>query len=338
MGKGLRQRIGRGLVAVGGRGGALVILLVLIVAFSVLAPSFFSTTNLLNIPQQYAYLLILACGQTIVIISRGIDLSVASTAALSGVVMGVAYAHWALPEPVALLLGLAAGGAVGLFNGLVITKWKIPDFVATLGTLTAVRGVALLVSGGLPIPNFEQTVDNRTIPQSVLFLASDSVLGVPVVLFVALVCVLLVGFVLSRTKLGRAAYAIGGNPEAARMSGIKVERTKVLIYVLSALLAAIAGFMLTGRQGSANALMASTEELQSIAAVVVGGTALFGGEGKISGTLIGLLVIAVLANGLNILGLAEFWQQVFNGLIIVAVVALDQWRRRFAAAQSTQRA
>jgi ribose transport system permease protein len=244
--------------------------------------------------------------------------------------MGVAFAHWGWPEPAALALGLAAGFAVGAFNGFVITKWHVPDFIATLGTFSAVRGIALLITDGLPVPDFAKAEEGRTVPESVNTLGSDSLLGIPLIAVVALACVLVGGFILGRTTLGRAAYAIGGNPEAARVSGIRVERSKVWIYVISGMFAAVAGFMLTGRQGSANALMGDGMELQSIAAVVIGGTNLFGGEGRVSGTVIGILVIAVIGNGLQILGVAEFWQRVVNGLIIVAVVALDQWRRRQA--------
>jgi ribose transport system permease protein len=298
-------------------------------------PDFLTVNNLVNILRQYSVLMILAVGQTLVIVSRGIDLSVASNAALSGSVMGVAYAYWAWPEPASLLVGLAAGVAVGAFNGFVITRLDVPDFIATLGTFVAVRGIALLVTDGLPVPDFERAVEGRTLPATVSTLGVDSVLGMPLIAVVALVCAVIGGFILSRTRLGRSAYAIGGNTEAARMSGIKVERSKVWIYVISGLLAAVGGFMLTGRQASANALMGEGLELQSIAAVVIGGTNLFGGEGRMSGTVIGVLIIGVLSNGLSIAGVAEFWQRVVNGLIIVAVVALDQWRRRAARAAST---
>lgn len=329
----VRVLLARGLATAGGRGGALVILLALVVAFSLAADSFLTVDNLRNILRQYSVPAILAVGQTLVIVSAGIDLSVASTAALSGSVMGVMYAHEGYPEPVALLMGLAAGFAVGAINGFVITKWRVPDFIATLGAFTAVRGVALLVTDGLPVPDYTKAQEGRTVPETVTTLGADSVFGIPLIAVVAGACALLGWFILSRTTLGRSAYAIGGNREAARVSGIRVERTKWMIYVFSGLMAAIAGFMLTGRQGSANALMGEGMELQSIAAVVVGGTNLFGGEGTIGGTIIGVLIIGVLNNGLNILGVADFWQRVVNGSIIVAVVALDQWRRRFAAAR-----
>jgi ribose/xylose/arabinose/galactoside ABC-type transport system permease subunit len=329
-GPGLTTRVARVAAAAGGRGGALIILLALVIGFTVATPDFLTENNLKNILRQYSVPMILAVGQTLVIVSRGIDLSVASTSALSGSLMGVAFAHWGWPEPAALALGVAAGFAVGAFNGFVITKWHVPDFIATLGTFSAVRGIALLITDGLPVPDFTKAQEGRTVPDSITTLGSESLLGIPLIAVVALACVLVGAFILGRTRLGRSAYAIGGNTEAARVSGIRVERSKIWIYVISGMLAAVAGFMLTGRQGSANALMGEGMELQSIAAVVIGGTNLFGGEGRVSGTVIGILVIAVLGNGLQIVGVAEFWQRVVNGLIIVAVVALDQWRRRQA--------
>ncbi|HET9965608.1 MAG TPA: ABC transporter permease [Rubrobacter sp.] len=335
MTKTAKGTLARVVTVAGGRGGALIILFLLVVAFAIVTPDFLTVNNLINILRQYSVLMILAVGQTLVIVSRGIDLSVASTAALSGSVMGVAYAYWAWPEPASLLVGLAAGVAVGAFNGFVITRLDVPDFIATLGTFVAVRGIALLVTDGLPVPDFERAVEGRTLPGTISTLGVDSVLGAPLIAVVALVCALVGAFILARTRLGRSAYAIGGNTEAARMSGIKVERSKMWIYVFSGLLAAVGGFMLTGRQASANALMGEGLELQSIAAVVIGGTNLFGGEGRMSGTVIGVLIIGVLSNGLSIAGVAEFWQRVVNGLIIVAVVALDQWRRRAARAASS---
>jgi ribose/xylose/arabinose/galactoside ABC-type transport system permease subunit len=336
LGRSTGEQIVRGTArvaaAAGGRGGALILLAALVVIFGIAAEGFLTKDNLLNILRQYSVPMILAVGQTLVIVARGIDLSVAATAALSGSIMGVAFAHWGWPEPAALGLGLAAGFAVGLFNGFVITKWKVPDFVATLGTFSAVPGLALLITDGLPVPDFQQAVEGRTIPSSVSTLGADSWLGIPLIAIVAAVCALIGGFVLGRTRLGRSAYAIGGNPEAARVSGINVERSKIWIYIFAGVLAAVAGFMLTGRQGSANALMGEGMELQAIAAVVIGGTNLFGGEGRVSGTVIGVLIIGVLSNGLSIMGISEFWQQVVNGLIIVLVVGIDQWRRRAARA------
>jgi ribose/xylose/arabinose/galactoside ABC-type transport system permease subunit len=334
---GAREVTLRAATAAGGRVGALAILLLLVVAFFIATPDFLTTDNTVNVLRQYSVPAILAIGQTLVIISGGIDLSVAATAALSGSLMGVAFAHWGWPEPLALLLGLAAGFAVGAFNGYVITRWRVPDFVATLGTFAAARGVALLITDGLPVPDYRQAVEGRTIPGSVATLGAESFLSIPLIALVAAGCAVFAWFVLARTKQGRSAYAVGGNREAARVSGIRVDRVKMRVYILSGLLAAVAGFMLTGRQASANALMGEGMELQSIAAVVVGGANLFGGEGGVGGTMIGVLIIGVLDNGLDILGVEEFWQRVVNGLIIVAVVALDQWRRRVALLKSRDR-
>jgi ribose transport system permease protein len=327
----------RPVAASGGRAGALGILLLLVLVFFIATPDFLTLDNSVNVLRQYSVLAILAVGQAVVIVSRGIDLSVASTAALSGSLLAISYAHWGLAEPVAILLGLGAGVAVGAFNGFVITRWGVPDFVATLGTLTAARGVALLVTDGLPVPDYQKAVEGRTLPPVVLALGSESLLGLPTIALLAATCAALGWFLLARTKLGRSAYAIGGNPEAARLSGIDIRRSKMRLYMFSGLMAAVAGFMLTGRQASANALMGEGMELQSVASVVVGGTHLFGGEGGVGGTMIGVLIIGVLANGLSILGVAEFWQQVVNGLIIVVVVALDQWRRRVAASRGEAR-
>lgn len=330
-----RTAIMRGVTTLGGRGGALVILLVLVVVFSLTAHNFLTIENLLNILRQYSVVAVLAVGQTCVIVTAGIDLSVAASAALSGCLMTVAFAQWGWPQPAALVFGILGGCGVGAINGLVITKWRVPDFIATLGALTAIRGVALLVTNGLPVPSFTSEDQGRTIPGIISALGANSVFRIPLITIVAVACALIGAFLLSRTKLGRAAYAVGGNREAARVSGIRVERTKLWIYVFSGLMAAVAGFMLTGRQASANALMADGMELQAIAAVVIGGTNLFGGEGSVRGTMVGVFIIGVLSNGLNILGVTDFWQRVVNGSIVVVVVALDQWRRRAALRRST---
>lgn len=321
----------RTLSGVSGVGGALAILAVLLIAFSVIAPGFLSFDNMVNILRQQSVVLILAVGQTLVIVSAGIDLSVAATAALSGSIMGVTYAHLGLPDVVAVMVGVFSGTLVGAFNGWVITRWGVPDIIATLGALTWVRGVALLVTGGLPVPEFTQVVEGRRMPPAVTLLGAGSYYGVPLIILVALVCAGIGAFILTRTKLGRSIVAVGGNRQAAHVSGINVNRTKLLVYTISGTLAAVGGIMLSGRLASANALMANLVELETVAAVVIGGTALFGGEGRISGTIVGVFILGVIGNGLNILGVSDFWQRVVTGLIIVAVVALDQWRRRLVA-------
>ncbi len=316
--------------------GALGILIVLVAVFAVVAPNFFTSNNLLNILRQYSVTLILAVGMTGVIIAAGIDLSVAATAALSGCVMGVTYAHFGMPEPVAVSAGVASGVAVGVFNGIAITKWRVPDIIATLGTLTAVRGVALLITDGLPVPDYARvSEEGRRMPPVVTALGQQSFLGIPMIAIVAVLVAVVGWFILARTKLGRSVYATGGNREAARVSGIDVDRTRRRIYILSAALAAIGGMLLAGRLGSANALMANLMELDAIAAVVIGGTALVGGEGGVGGTVIGVFIIGVLSNGLDIVGLSDFWQRVVTGLIIILVVAVDQWRRSRAGKRTS---
>lgn len=313
--------------------GAVIILAVLMIVFSIIAPNFLTVDNLVNILRQYSVVLILAVGQTLVIITAGIDLSVAATAALSGCIMGVSYAHLGLPEPIAIGLGLMTGFAVGAFNGMAVTWWSVPDIIVTLGSLTAVRGIALLVTGGMPVPDYGNAVDDRRMPGLVAFLGQESVFRIPLIVIVALVCCAIGAYILNKTRLGRSIVAVGGNKEAAHVSGINVGRTKFFAYMISGGMAAVGGILLAGRLDSANALMGDGLELDTIAAVVIGGTALFGGQGRVSGTILGIFILGVLANGLNLVGVSDFWQRVVNGLVIVIVVAVDQLRRRKARAR-----
>lgn len=320
------------------RGGPFIALGLLLAYMSIASPHFLSIGNLSNIGRQSAITAILAVGQTAVILSAGIDLSVGAMAALSASAaavmmtsqfevlgMTVGPVPFALGLPIALLVGLLAGA----FNGLVISKGRIPDFIATLGTFEAFRGLALLITGGLPVPSHLTATELRgTLPEPMLWLGGGRIFGVPVPALIALGTVILGWLLLRYTAVGRATYAVGGNREAARVSGINIDRTKVAVYMFSGLMAGLGGFVLAGRLNSANALMAGGQELTSIAAVVIGGTNLFGGEGGVFGTLVGALVLGVLANGLNLLNVSEFWQRVFQGLVIIVVVIFDQWRRR----------
>ncbi len=311
------------------RGGPVLVFLLLVLYLSLAAPYFFTWGNVRNVLQQTAAMAILAVGQTVVVIGAGIDLSVAATLALSGCLAAVAVTYWGQSVWVGVLLALAAGTFVGFVNGVVITKGRVPDFIVTLGTMSVARGAALILTDGLPVPSHLTATQLRAyLPQEIIWLGSGSVAGIPVA---ALVAVLAAGagyVVLQHTPLGRCTYALGGNREAARVSGIDVDRVKVAGYMLSGFLAAVAGLVLTGRLNSANALMGEGMELQSIAAVVLGGTNLFGGVGGVGGTVIGAMIMGVLGNGLNLLNVSAFWQRVIMGAMIVAVVVLDQWRRR----------
>lgn len=210
-----------------------------------------------------------------------------------------------------------------------ITKGRIPDFIATLGMMTTARGVALLLTQGLPVPSHVTAIQLKAyLPPELIWLGSGAVLGVPVPAVVTVAAALLGWIVLHYSRLGRSALAVGGNREAARVSGINVDRTKIAVYAFCGFTAGIGGLVLTGRLNSANALMGDGMELQSIGAVVLGGTNLFGGEGTVIGTVVGALIMGVLGNGLNLLNVSAFWQRVVNGLVIIAVVVFDQWRRR----------
>ena len=311
------------------------IALVLLMAYLAFATSNFLTLdNLSNVARQSAFVAILAVGQTFVILTGGIDLSVAAIAALSAsitavlltqplVLFGIDFGF--VPPPVAILIGILIGMAAGALNGWLISKFKIPDFIATLGTMTAFRGAALLVTDGLPVPSFNA---GRQLPESLIWVGGGQLFGVPVSALIALLCAAAGWYVLRYTALGRAIYAVGGNRAAAQSSGISISRTKIMTYAISGLLAAIAGIILVGRLNSANALMADGEELRSIASVVIGGTNLFGGEGGVWGSIIGAAIIGVLGNGLNLLDVSPFWQRIAQGVVIVVVVIFDQWRRR----------
>jgi len=198
-----------------------------------------------------------------------------------------------------------------------------------LGTWQVLRGVALLLTGGLPVPSHLTALELKGyLPERLIWLGSGDILGIPIPAIIAVIVAAVGWVILNHTALGRADFAIGGNREAARVSGINVDRARIAVYTLSGITAAIAGIVLTGRMNSANALMGEGMELDSIAAVIIGGTNLFGGEGSIQGTLIGALIMGVLHNGLNLTGVSAFWQRVVIGLVIIVVVVFDQWRRR----------
>jgi ribose transport system permease protein len=267
-----------------------------------------------------------------VIISAGIDLSVGAVLAFSGSLAAVAYCYWGIPVWPAMLLGLASGALLGLINGLIITKGRIPDFIATLGMSLTARGLGLILTGGLPVPSHLTAVTLKAyLPAEVLWLGSGHILGFPTGALVGLLIVATGWAILRHTGFGRAIFAVGGNREAARVSGINVDRTKIMVYALMGLLAAIGGLVLSGRMNSANALMGDGMELQSIAAVVIGGTNLFGGEGGVIGTLFGALIMGILLNVLRLHNLQDFAQKVVMGLLIIGVVLFDQLRRRYGA-------
>lgn len=276
-------------------------------------PYFLTISNLLNIAQQTSINAIIAVGLTFVIITAGIDLSVGSIMAFAGVVMA-SLLQADLPIYLAIIIGLLVGTGSGIVNGLLISYGKLPPFISTLGMMSVARGAALLFTDGRPISGFSS--DFR-------FIATGEIFYIPVPVIIMIVVYLLAHFVLNKTKLGRYTYAIGGNEEASLLSGINVKLMKTIIYGLSGMLSGLAAVLLTSRLNSAQPIAGMMYELDAIAAAVIGGTSLMGGEGKISGTLIGALIMGVLRNGLNLLGVSSFIQQIVIGSVIIVAVLVD---------------
>ncbi len=295
------------------RVGTLVGLFLLGALLSYLSPFFLTTSNLLNVMEQTAINAVIAVGMTFVILSAGIDLSVGSIAALSGVVMANRLlAGW--PLGAAILAGVLTGALCGGFSGLLITRGKLPPFIATLGMMSVARGAALLFTDGRPISGFDE---------SLRWLSTGRILGVPVPVLLTILLYVLAIVLLNQTRFGRYVYAIGGNEEAARLSGVAVGFHKTLVYVISGVTAALGAVLLTARLNSAQPIAGMMYELDAIAAVVIGGTSLTGGLGTLGGTLIGALTMGVLRNGLNLLGISSFLQQIVIGLVIIAAVLMD---------------
>ncbi len=297
--------------------GVLPILILFVVAFALYEPRFIRASNIMNIFRQASVNIIIACGMTMVILTAGIDLAVGSVLAVSAVV-AVTVSLTSMPAlaiPVALLVGLL----IGAVNGLLIAIFKMPPFIATLGTMTSFRGVAYLVANGT-------TVINNDLPYEAL--GNKSFAGIPWMVLAALVVFFLTWVLLKRTVLGTRIYAVGGNEMAAKYSGISVGTILVIVYSLSGLLSGLAGVVQSARLFSASGLMGISYELDAIAAVILGGTSFNGGIGSVFGTLIGALIIAVLNNGLVIAGVPYFWQQVVKGIVIVGAVLIDIYRQK----------
>ncbi|WP_249744885.1 ABC transporter permease subunit [Burkholderia pyrrocinia] len=299
--------------------GMLPVLIILCVAFNFATQgTFFTGQNIAIVSQQAAINTVLAAGMTFVILTGGIDLSVGSivaTAAMTAMMASLSPSFGALALPI----GLLTGAFLGVVNGLLIAYLRLPAFIVTLGSLTAVRGLARLLGD-------DGTVMNQNL--GFAWIGNASVLGVPVLAIIALAVILISWFILRRTVLGIWIYALGGNPAAARLSGIKVSLILLFVYAISGLLSGLGGVMSAARLYAANGLqIGQGYELDAIAAVILGGTSFVGGVGSIWGTLVGALIIAVLSNGLVILGVSDIWQFIIKGLVIIAAVALDRFRR-----------
>jgi len=296
---------------------SLIALLVLILVVSFLSPNFFTPENLLNILRQTSVNAIIAVGMTLVILTAGIDLSVGSILALTGALAATMVAA-DLPVIIAIPAALLAGAALGGISGAIIAKGKVQAFIATLVTMTALRGFTMVFTDGRPISTgFSENSDAFAV------LGTGYWLGIPVPIWIMALVFALAWYLLNHTRLGRYIYALGGNESATRLSGINVDRVKIAVYTLCGALSALAGLIVTSRLSSAQPTAGMGYELDAIAAVVVGGTSLMGGKGRIMGTLIGALIIGFLNNALNLLDVSSYYQMIAKAAVILLAVMVD---------------
>ncbi|WP_436853799.1 ABC transporter permease [Staphylococcus caeli] len=291
-------------------------LILLVIIISVLNSAFLEPSNLFNLLRQVSINGLIAFGMTFVILTGGIDLSVGSTLALSSAAIAIMMMS-GVDSIIALLVGCIFGALLGAINGLLITLGKMAPFIATLATMTVFRGVTLVITDGNPITNLNGNYAFQLFGRGYF-------LGIPVPAVTMFITFIILYIILHKTVFGRQTYAMGGNEKAAFISGIKVNKLKIMIYSLAGLMSAMAGAILTSRLNSAQPTAGMSYELDAIAAVVLGGTSLTGGKGRILGTLIGVLIIGVLNNGLNLLGVSSFYQQVVKGVVIIIAVLIDR--------------
>ena len=303
-----------------GAQGLLVVVLLFGVLLTFLSPVFLTTVNLVNLLYQCTILGVFAIGMTFVILTGGIDVSVGSTAALSSVLSMGIIVNMDMPPAVGLLTGLLVGAGVGAVNGLMVTKLGISPLIATLATLSAGSGIAFAYSDGGNI---------TPVPKVLTDMVSAKIAGIPLLIPAVLVLAFLAHLALTRTTYGRSIYAVGGNKEAALLAGIRVDRVTMNAYIIAGLSAGMAGLLLTGRLASGSPRAGDGIELTVIAAVVIGGTSLFGGQGNIKGTLLGVLLIAMVSNAVNLLGIPSSYDRIVQGVVIFAAAALDVYRYKY---------
>ena len=316
------------------RGRTLVVLIILILIFSAISSEYLTQSNLILMTKHVAINAILAIGVTFVILTGGIDLSVGSIAGLASMVAGgLLFKGLSVPggtvffsAAVVILIGIAVGALVGAVNGLVITRFKVAPFIATLGMLYVARGLAQLHSNGGTYPDLSGTPERGN--TGFHFIGVNSLLGIPVAVWIMILVAAAAIVVTTKTPFGRRIFAVGGNERAAVLAGIRVNRVKIAVYVISGACAALAGLLLTSELGAAYPDTATTYELNAIAAAVLGGTALSGGRGTVIGTVMGAFVIGFLSDGLVLVGVSTFWQSVVKGAVIVFAVITEQAQQR----------
>lgn len=299
--------------------GIYLFLVALIIFFSLMTGSFFSFDNFIVILRQVAIIGICAFGETLVVISGGIDLSVGSITALSGVIAASLAKLFGIPIPIAFLAGVAAGAVCGYLNGLLSTKVRIPPIIVTLGTLTIIRGLAFIIVGGTTIFGM---------PENYRVLGRNYIWFIPIPVLILVIIFVVFFILLNRLSFGRYVYAIGSNEEAAVISGVNVNRVKTVVFVLSGLMAGIGGVILSSRLDSGQAATAQGLELDVLTAVVLGGVSIAGGKGRLESVFVGVLIIGILANGMILLNIQHFYQMVIKGSVLLLAVSLDTLRKR----------
>ncbi|MDH2335043.1 ABC transporter permease [Clostridium perfringens] len=297
---------------------SLIGLVLLCIVITIVTPNFLSVSNITNVFTQVSVNAIIAIGMTFVILTGGIDLSVGSTLAISGAV-GASIVKLTGNVFLAIIVAAVIGIAVGLINGLLVSKGKLQAFIVTLATMTIFRGATLVFTDGTPISK---------LPEAFVKIGNGKIGFMPIPVIITIIIAIIAVYALSQTRFGRYLYALGGNEDASRLSGINTDKIKTLVYVVSGFASAIAGVIITSRIGSASPNAGTGFELDAIAAVVIGGTSLAGGEGTITGTLIGALIIGVLNNGLNLMNVSPFYQSIVKGLVILIAVLLDKKSRK----------
>ena len=300
------------------------VLVASVIIFSAINPRFLSATNLSLMIQQVAVLATLAIGQTMIILTAGIDLSVGAAAILAQMVMAQTAANNGVPGPLALLLGIAVGALTGFINGFLVTRIKLPPFIVTLGTLSIFTALGLKYSGGA-------SVFASSMPSILIWTGNYVDIGpyqLTTGVILMLVLYVVISFALTRTAWGRHVYSTGDDPEAARLSGIKTSRVLLSVYLTAGVIYALAAWILIGRVGVASTNNLTNANLDSIAAVVIGGTSLFGGRGAVLGTLLGALIVQTFQSGLNLAGVQSLYQVLAEGILVIVAVALDQWIRK----------
>jgi ribose/xylose/arabinose/galactoside ABC-type transport system permease subunit len=300
------------------RYGIFIAFIAVIVIISIMCPSFLTWKNLLNVVRQSSIYGVMAVGMTFVILTAGIDLSVGSVLALTGVLCA-SFEHAGLPVVLIVIATLVIGALIGSVNGLIITKGKVTPFVVTLGMMSVARGLAHIYTEGQPISGFGG---------GFRYIGGGDFLFVPVPIIIFVLTILIAAVILRNTRLGRYTYAIGGNEEAARLSGINVDRFKITAYAISGFTAALGAIILTSRLNAGESIAGTGYELDVIASVVIGGTSLMGGRGSVWGTLIGALLIGIINNGMNLLVIPSYWQLVVKGSIIVGAALIDRLREK----------